>query len=919
MAIYFNFFTLQRILFLLSLFALPSLGADQSFSITCKQAERLFSEKLYGDALSLYSQLVNSPIEEELKRQLSFRLAACYLEEGQPQKALSLLYPFKSTQCQNQFLYLMSLAYRQLGESSRALDLLQQCSNIQNSRHAEILITLEQGYHYLLIGDHSSAQRTFEKIPQTHSDSLSYYLAQLNLVKIYLLMHKFETAHQILFQLGNYLPQEHLLNIERIYLKGLLLLAMDQNSQASVCFEELLPKALSSKASWSVQVLTGLIMSYLRQTHTIDSSSNQLQILLSKTDAALQQLLIRAPTDTSYLLLNDFYLIKAKRLSDTQSYVQAQQLLERQDLFSSIESKRQALFQYAGAAPSYQERRKVFEKLANNPEYPQAFCAKVNFLMGLNDFEEGLNCQKQQSLNKSIVNQRFEQAARAFEQAFQLGKKIDLEQSGLALKYQALANAFQRKSEKVQQGWQEINQLIGDSTLLSTFEYPPEIYCLAAWIALHLADNEILQQAKVLLQQSQVAYQSPTVWKERCLKLEGLIGLQLEQWKEADLLFAQLLQEHPHTASHAEVLFWLAYSADKQQKVLLKKEYLHQVYTQYPQNAFAPIAYFQFYSYRDYMQGQRKAIKHLQVMPLLFPLHPLLINAYYLLGLNYKKDRLSEDGQISRRKDWTAAIDAFQSAESTFEYLFEKNLIPSTHLLYFIQVRDQAQLERAQANLAIAQTSIGGKRQIYLEYAEEVFKQLIQNFKKPHSHAMEKLVNPLSPYPKIWAKAELKLAQIYEEKKCLKEAETILNESLEHYRQAQVTQNYELMQVWYAKGKLAQQQMDYRKALEYFTEAEKATIENVGLSPNEKLDLWIQQSLCYKKLNQLDNSMRLLSKVINHDVISPLRIKAMFLRAEIYELQERPELAIKQLEAITRKGGEWAQKAQEKLEHMYAN
>ena len=63
--------------------------------------------------------------------------------------------------------------------------------------------------------------------------------------------------------------------------------------------------------------------------------------------------------------------------------------------------------------------------------------------------------------------------------------------------------------------------------------------------------------------------------------------------------------------------------------------------------------------------------------------------------------------------------------------------------------------------------------------------------------------------------------------------------------------------------------------------------------------------------------MLLLSRVINDDVISPLRIKAMFLRAEIYEMQGRPELAIKQLEAAARKGGEWAQKAQEKLEKTY--
>ena len=47
------------------------------------------------------------------------------------------------------------------------------------------------------------------------------------------------------------------------------------------------------------------------------------------------------------------------------------------------------------------------------------------------------------------------------------------------------------------------------------------------------------------------------------------------------------------------------------------------------------------------------------------------------------------------------------------------------------------------------------------------------------------------------------------------------------------------------------------------------------------------------------------------------RIKAMYLRAETYELQNRPELALKQLESTARKGGEWAQKAQKKLEENY--
>ena len=85
------------------------------------------------------------------------------------------------------------------------------------------------------------------------------------------------------------------------------------------------------------------------------------------------------------------------------------------------------------------------------------------------------------------------------------------------------------------------------------------------------------------------------------------------------------------------------------------------------------------------------------------------------------------------------------------------------------------------------------------------------------------------------------------------------------------------------------------------------------LSPDQKLDLWIQRSLCYKELGQLDQAMKLLSDAVNDEAISGMRVKAMYLRAEVYEQQGRPELALKQLEAVSKKGGEWGKMAQDKL------
>lgn len=89
------------------------------------------------------------------------------------------------------------------------------------------------------------------------------------------------------------------------------------------------------------------------------------------------------------------------------------------------------------------------------------------------------------------------------------------------------------------------------------------------------------------------------------------------------------------------------------------------------------------------------------------------------------------------------------------------------------------------------------------------------------------------------------------------------------------------------------------------------------LSTEEKLDLWIQESECCKAMNQTNKAMLILSKVINDNTISSLRVKAMYLRASIYAMQGRHDLARKQLAATATKGGEWANKAKLKLEEDY--
>ncbi|MFI0434461.1 MAG: tetratricopeptide repeat protein [Parachlamydiaceae bacterium] len=872
-----------------------------------KLAEKLFHEKLYRDALPFFLHLFDVEKDNNFKAQWAIRLAACHLEDNHPQEALALLSSFDASLFRNQALYLMSLAHRQLKQFPEALDLLQQCS-FQHSKKLRNLVALERGYHHMQMGDFANAQQLFSSISSQGGDAIDYECAQLQLAKLFLIEHRYRESQQILHSLSHQICKGTPLDIVRIYLTGWTSLGLEMENEAALHFETLLPKALGANGKWTTNLLHCLISIYLKQAMKTEES-NRLSVLFSKAEDLLNELIKRAPNETSPLVLTDFYLIKSRMLSDPEAFAKAEQLLNRSECLFSADQLKEVLLRRAATAPSYEQRNQSYQQLLDSLNEPLDFTADLLFSKGLNDFKEAVTTMKSSMVTAFEL---FDVAIREFIQVIQIEKRPP--KLAQAYKYLILAHIHTCDHSHLKAAAKMLDELMATPSLLETMESQEEICCLFVWIALSLNDQERLNQAQSLLQ---IPPSSHSHWQERYIKLEGFLSLHLQDWKRADSLFHLLLEEKAYASSHSEALFWCGYCAGQQNQEALKRDYFQQAFNFERESSYAPLAYFYFYSYREYLLGERKTIKHLQAMPQLFPNHQLSISAFYLIGLYQKKDFFSEEGEIIKRKDLTAAIDAFQAAESIFERLFEQKHFSPVDLKYFVKVRYQCQLERAQLNLAIAKQSKGGKKKIYLEYGEEVFKQLIQDFTTPNVLAKDLMICCNSPYPKMWADAELGLASLYEEKNDWKEAEITLNHSLEHYHQAQIFRGYGVMRAWYAKGKLAQHQKEFKEALHHFLEGEKAAEGAISLSPSEKLDLWIQQSICYKELNQLDQAMTILSKVINQDVISPLRIKAMFLRAEIYQLQGRPELAIKQLEAVAQKGGEWAQYAIEKLEKIH--
>lgn len=303
-----------------------------------------------------------------------------------------------------------------------------------------------------------------------------------------------------------------------------------------------------------------------------------------------------------------------------------------------------------------------------------------------------------------------------------------------------------------------------------------------------------------------------------------------------------------------------------------------------PSTPFHAAAYFEFYSFQDYLMGKKEALCHLREYVKRFEKSPYTIAAWYLIGLDLKRERKSESGRRIHGKNLEQAVDAFYKAETLYVNL-EKNFNENDKA-YWLLLKTKATLERARTLIEIANESSTTKKHIYLTYAQEV---------------LEPLAEP---------EARLLLAEVYLADLKIDSSLTELN------RLEKTTDTYFLAKTLLAKGQLLYQKGEMQSAIHYLEKAQKAAPKE-SLSADEILEAKITIGLCYKAMGELDKAMLVMSDVVNSEFVSSLRVKAMYLRALIYESQGRPELAKRQLEAALSKGGEWAALAKEKWSQEY--
>ncbi|MDP1834535.1 MAG: tetratricopeptide repeat protein [Chlamydiales bacterium] len=858
---------------------LPAIELPLEQKALLEKAIKANDASLYEEAIALYTQILDewdedSLAEEAFANDLAYRIACAKYELGLWDDITD---SFEPTANPGQIL--LALAYKNAGHPDKAIVLLQPLKE-KGALSYEGLWQL--GHALYQTGDKKAAVAVFSKFELEQTQPRLYYLAQLYLARMELESKQMDASLTRLQKLSSILPSDDSLRFELQFLMGESLYQLGHCQAAASHFEQALPKE-QLDVDWRKSTMQRLASCYLGMADQAISSDEH----LTKAWAIIQSLQKSGLDENTSLATARYYSVRARRFGDSEARIQADSLLSQSGVFTSPEVVAQVLLLKAEAAGSHQERDVILRQLTELARPESKAYAQSWYYRAVNDME----------------TEQFDSASRNFLRAFELLAGIDPVIAGRSAKLAAQCYARVDTDRSLQEASTLLKRVIADHTaVIDASEDPDEFLYL---LARSTNDDQYLTTALQRYPNGRFA--------DKALYLLGINSYQQNNYTVAKGYFEQLSTEYPASALAGDAYYWQARCMGQDGDAY--KELLKVAFTKYPDSTMAGEAYFSYYTPREYLQGNAEALQHLEAMPPKFPNSPFIIQAHLLTGLDYKRTRLSPEGRVLRKRNWIKAIESFEGAEAAFDRLHKQKHIPAQELDLFISVRYRAILERALANLAIATDSEGAKKHIYLEYAVEMFEKLVDELQNPQ-HPLGAIATQGESFSPLLEEASYHLAIAHIQMGDDTSAKKVLDGMQVRYQTAKVTRGYYLSRVWYQQARIAMRVGSHGDALQRLSHSEEVAKGKV-LSAEEKLDLWLQRSDCFRCLGQLDNAMLELSRVINDDAISGQRLQAMYLRAEIYELQGRPELAQKQLIALAQKAGPWALTAKEKLDRDY--
>lgn len=875
------------------------LSDPKSTSTEVKKADDYYDATLFHMAIPLYQQLLTKlHANTEERAWVRLRLAKSFFIEKQYPQTLEVLSeienkskPAESKQLKTDLegIFLLGATHNKMEQHEQSshffLHYLSQGDRSSLPNYDNALFEL--GIAYFSLKKYDKAKETLEKFvdlgPKTALSPLSrFYLARIAIAE-----SDFSHAETLIQQLSHSLFKDNPLQYALSFLRGEIAYSRGDFKQAVPLFIKAIPKKNPELAKWYGDTLYYLGWSYF-------SLGQQGQNDGSDAEKTFRKLLAFDPSDKNRLSLGQCLLLKGKELGDMESLKELETLFSEKTHFNTRSAQHHALLLRAEAASSYQERKKFFKQLTHQNHWDSPYFANAWYLRGVNELEEGqrlIESREQESAKRHL-----DEAILAFEKSAPLLIGVDKKLAALALKYQVRAYLTLDSREGYLKGLSLLSQILNQyrDELFPLLEEPDEIYYLQGLTAAKLLEQEenktFYQISESSLIHTIESYPKGSFQSES-LKLLGTLYLRNSEYEKGEKTFLTLARLHPPSILTPDAWFWAAHCSDYLEGGKKRSEqYRKKVYELYPNSPLAAEAYFRFYRFPDYLKGDPKAIAHLKEMETRYPESPYCINSHYLSGLEAQNNR----------EDYQSAIEFFLKAIQTFDQLSEKKGLPEEELPYFTQMRYRALLEAALCYITTSD----------LENGENLLHNMYADFQE------NRLPSTEFDFSSLQEECNYQLGKTYIQMNRTEAAEQIFTKMLENYSKAKISRGYYLSRCWYEQGVIANLQKEHELALTYFFRSEDAGKGKI-LTTDELLDLWIQKSASQRGLQKMDEAMLILSQVINYDAVSMQRLKAMYLRAEIYEEQGRLELARRQLEATAKMGGQWAAKAKEKLEKNY--
>ncbi|MCB1135407.1 MAG: tetratricopeptide repeat protein, partial [Chlamydiia bacterium] len=687
---------------------------DQQWEDLILRADRLFSAALYDESIQIFSEVVKGinngaypkakPFTDkgrEILAKVRHRLAEAYYCVGKFEGTATVLsniqprYYQGSSELQQLYvsdLYLLGSAARQAGDFQTAEESLKAYlaygKNFELPHQDEAL--LELGLNYVKSSKPHLAQQTFEDLSKRAVQPYYKGLAHSYAARIYIDAGNYEAADEALGEAEKLVDSDEPLSLEIHYLRGEALYHMGRWQEAISAYQAALPPVHPERVAWREATLYNIAWANLELGDASGRGSAEQLAYYDRAENVLNSLVGDGADEEVYLSLAKGYLKRAEKLGDDACLGKIDKLLAKEGLFKSMDHALEACLLRAEASRDPDQKETLLAQ-ATDPRFSNAErYGEAWLLRGMNRFEQAKDLHSLQI--KDRADAHYQKASDAFSTAFEILRTKNRVLAGQALRHEVQSYFQQGSYENRYMALSLIESLLDSHRdVYTAMREQDELLYYRGLIASYLMPYGEAEELKQLAMESlnRVVEQWPEgSYAADAYNVMGSVHVLSGDYASAEQVYLTLARDYPYSEHVGEAWFWAAEAASALHRDgAIVRKYRRKVFDEHPQTAHAAEAYFKYYNYSDYLQGQGQAMAHLQGMKSLFPNSPHLIVADYLIGLDLKGERRSETGDIVHYADMGAALGAFEEARQHFDFCYEHGLMDSRSLECLVNVR----------------------------------------------------------------------------------------------------------------------------------------------------------------------------------------------------------------------------------------